>query len=258
MFANMIPLFNKGRILKKTMLENLRDFPRDFYSIYFDSYSNGILAGVNLMVGENVITITKGMLKFSEKIYLLSQDIQIPYFNTNKEMMIKVKFQEEVIENDFQISNTKVFIENQSFCGNNEFELGRFKLREGALLRSDYTDFFDFATEYNTINIINVEYSAVGRSTVSPTLLRYFSKLILKSELDNVWDIGFAMHCLNQELINREVILFYVANRLGIEYKDYNNMEIYRFLTMIIRGLDSGEKRNVERLAKKPTRIIID
>jgi hypothetical protein len=55
-----------------------------------------------------------------------------------------------------------------------ELELGRFKLREGAVLRSDYTDFFDLITEYNTINVINVEYAGIKESTMNLLCSRNF------------------------------------------------------------------------------------
>jgi hypothetical protein len=258
MFTNVVPNFGKGRILKKEMLENLRDFPRDFFDIYHKDYSNGIISGADALVGENNITIAKGILKHNGRIYLLSRDYSIPYYPTNKYVLIKVKFQDKVVDGDFDIYSTCVFLDENTEVGQDELELGRFKLREGAVLRSDYTDFYDFITEFNTINVINVEYAGWKNSTLNPLVLRYFSEIILKSGTDNVNDLGFAMQCINSGLVDRRLILYYVTKRLGMEFKDYSNMQIYKYLTFIVKEVESGIKRKVETKPSGPSRIIVD
>lgn len=258
MFTYVTPYFGKGSILKKEMLENLRDYPRDFFHTYFRDYSDGIVAGTDLQVGIEQITVKKGIIKFGERLFMLEEEIQVPYYNTNREMVIKVRFSEETSDRDFVYQNAGLLLDDNTQIAPNEMELGRFKLREGAVLRSEYTDFFDFATEYNTINIINAMHAAPGQSTMNPMVLRYFAKIILQGPSDNYYDISFAMQCLNQASINRELIVHYVANRLGIEVKVYTNMELYKYLTLIVKEIGSGIKRRLELKQKGPARIIVD
>ena len=174
MFSNIFPNFGKGRILKKEMLENLRDFPRNFFDIYFKNHSNGIIAGTDIHIGGNNITVRSGIIKHNGRIYMLTDEYEFPYYNTNKEVVIKVKFLGDSSEGDFSTYKTKIFLDDVIEKSEDELELGRFKLREGAILRSVYTDFYDFETEFNTVNIINAEYSGYGKSTLSPDILRYF------------------------------------------------------------------------------------
>ncbi|MCX7746236.1 MAG: DNA and RNA helicase [Clostridia bacterium] len=258
MFVNLYPNFGKGRILKKEMLENLRDYPRDFLNIYFKDYSNGIISGAQIIVGGSSFTVTPGVLKFKEQIYMLSDVAEVPYYPTNKEVVIKIKFFNEVSESDFKRYQSKVFIDDNTSLDEDELELGRFKLREGAVLRSEYTDFYDFSTEYNTINIINAAYSGPGQSTLNPLVLKYFSKVVFKSSTENVYDIGFAMQCSNQDLIHRELILYYISNRLGMEYKECSNIQIYKYLTLIVKEIESGIRRKMEVKQSGPSRIIVD
>ena len=49
MFKNIYPLFERKRLLKKEMLENLRDYPRNIFQILYQSYSDGILSGCNII-----------------------------------------------------------------------------------------------------------------------------------------------------------------------------------------------------------------
>ncbi len=257
MFANIIPKFGKGRILKKEMLENLRDYPRNFGQIYFEDYSDGIISGADIHICESSIMVKKGIIKYKKSIYMLDEEYEIPYQQTNTEVLIKISFAAQYSDNDYVSFNSEIFIDENTKIKENELELGRFKLREGAILRSEYKDFYDFSTEYNTINVINVEYAGLKKSTINPRILDYFANILLKNNPENTFDIVFAMQCLNSETVEREAILYYISNRLTMEYKDYPNAQIYKYLTHIVRETESGKKRKVD-IPNKPSRIIVD
>jgi hypothetical protein len=258
LFINQVPNFGKGRILKTEMLENLRDFPRDFWRIMLQSYSNGIICGADLIVKAETITVTPGIIKHGGQLYLLPTAYEIRYAPTNREMTIKVKLLEVLAESDFTFYKTKILLDDLANQTPDEMELGRFKLREGAVLRSEYTDFFDFNTEYNTINIIDSEYAGVGRSTINPIVLRYFGQLVFKSASENTLDLSFAMLCLNQNRVERDLITCYLGRRLEIPIKDYTNREFYKYLTAIVRELDTGVRRHHDAKQRKPGRIVVD
>jgi hypothetical protein len=258
LFVNAFPRFDKDRILKKEMLENLRDFPRNILDIYYKDYSNGIISGAQICIGGSSITVQKGIIKHGGRIYMLDKEFDMSYYPTNKEAIIKIKFLDEVLEGDFNIYKSKAFIDGNSKVLEDELEMGRFKLREGALLRSEYRDFYDFSTEFNTVNIINVQYSGFKKSTISPVILKFFSNIVLKIGSDNIYDISFAMQCMNENTVERELILHYISNRLNLEYDDYSNMQIYKHLTTIVKEIESGVKRKTEVRQNRPSRIIVD
>ncbi len=257
MFTNIFPKFDKGRILKREMLESLRDYPKDFIDIYFHDFSNGIISGADLVIKDTEIIITKGIIKHENKMYMLQKEISIPYKAENKEVLVKVKFLDEIQKSDFNIGNTEIFIDGNTNIEKNEIELGRFELKEGAILRDDYKDFKDFSTEYNTVNIINVEYAGIEKSIMHPKILRYFSSVLLKNKTDNAYDIAFVMECMNENIKDRELIIYYISNRLNISYKDYSNMQLYKYLCQIIREVESGVKK-VEGRHNRHSRIIVD
>ena len=45
MYKNNKPLFEAGKILKIQMLEELRDFNRDYLDIRYEEYTDGIIKG---------------------------------------------------------------------------------------------------------------------------------------------------------------------------------------------------------------------
>ncbi|OOM73567.1 hypothetical protein CLPUN_44630 [Clostridium puniceum] len=51
MFENRYPLFNSGRLLKIEMLEELRNFPREFLDVQLKGYSDGIIYGCDINEG---------------------------------------------------------------------------------------------------------------------------------------------------------------------------------------------------------------
>ncbi len=257
MFKNISPNFGMGRILKKEMLENLRDYPRDFTDIFLGNFSDGVIAGSELIVGKDKITVKKGIVKFNGRIYMMTDEYSMPYYPTNREAIIKIKFTDQEIEQDYKFNKSSIHIEIEVEAGENEIELGRFKLKDGAFLRSTYTDFYDFTTEFNTINIINCQYAGIGKTTLNPLILEYFSRILLKFKSENYYDISLGMLFLNQNHMERDVIIHYISNRLGVDYKEYTNKEIYKFLTMIAKEVESGMKRKAE-VRQVRQRTIVD
>ncbi|CAH1228384.1 MULTISPECIES: hypothetical protein [Paenibacillus] len=45
MFTHVYPHFQKGRILKTAMLEQLPDYPRDYLELCYRNYANALLPG---------------------------------------------------------------------------------------------------------------------------------------------------------------------------------------------------------------------
>ena len=65
------------------------------------------------------------------------------------------------------------------------------------------------------------------------------------------------MHCISENEITRYMIIYYLTNRLKIEYKDYTNLEIYKYLKTIVKEIESGVKK-VDVRPNRPNRIIVD
>lgn len=259
LFFNTYPLFNRGRILKLEMLEQLRDFPRDFIDIVLEQYSDGIIAGCNLKVEGNRIIISKGVIKHDNLLYLLKEDYSLSYKSTNHMAMLKIKFLGETKNNDFVNYGTEIFIDNNLNLKEDEMELGRFKLKIGARLRADYINLEDMYTEYDTINIINVPFAAFEKSSLCPYILNCFAKEAFKYKLVNALDISFCMLCLqNQQVMERELILNYIKARLEIEEKEYSNEQIYEHLVRILQGIRRGKEDLENNKRTDYKKIIVD
>ena len=254
------PFFKKGRILKIEMLENLRDYPRDVLDVYNEYLSDGIICGLMPKVDKDIITFSKGIVKYNGHLYLINAPTSITYGATDVEVIIKLSFYDQLRDNDYETEYVNIEIDKDLEIKDNQIELGRFKLKVGAYLRSDYQDLYDFTTEYNTINIVNVLYSGYGQPTLSNMILKYFAKEALGSRTQNQMDITFSMLCLNSNRVEKEVIYNYIAYRLTEEIKPLESLENKDLHEKLVKVLVNIKRENsgLKRSRVSTQKIILD
>ena len=242
MFANLTPKFEKGRILKTAMLESLRDYPRELAEIYYRDYADGIITGAQVEVGMDTLTVQPGLAKHGGQLYMLSEPVILAYLATGWETVVKVRFLEGTEDGDWVVRRSEIVLDERLELGADELELCRFKLKTGARLRQDYQNFRDLATEYNTVNLLHAPAAAYGQSTVLPAVMRLFGDELLRRGSTDPQDLAFAMMCLNDGVLHRSVILHYIASRLGMAYKDYDNADIHKYLSRILDSTRGGSR----------------
>lgn len=258
-FENSYPLFNSGRLLKIDMLNELRDFPREFIDINYEQYSDGIIEGCSLEVTDNFIVLKKGILKHNKILYLLKEDIMISYKCNNKLTILKVKFLPETKDSDFKRNSTEIYLDENLEIKENEIEICRFQLRSGAHLRIDHVDFTDLATEYDTVNFIYAPYAAIGESSLCPKILRRFGSELLKCRVEDPWDIAFGMNCVQaKEPMQKEIIIDYLVYKLNIEDKQYSNEDIYYYLLDVLNKAKDGAGSSGHHGRRGFRKILID
>ena len=259
MFENSYPLFNSGRLLKIDMLKELRDFPREFFNINFEKYSDGIIGGCSLEVTENNIIVKKGIIKHNNILYLLKEDVTVAYECNNKLTILKVKFISETKDGDFKRNSTDIYLDENLEIKENEMEICRFQLRSGACLRIDHVDFNDLATEYDTVNLIYAPYAACEKSSLCPEILRRFGSELLKYRVEDPWDIAFGMNCVQtKEPMQKEIIIDYLVYKLNIEDKQYSNEDIYYYLLDVLKKANDGAGSGGRHGRRGARKILID
>lgn len=257
MFTYSYPHFNKGRILKTSMLEGLRNFPRDFIELYYRGYADGILAGAEVEVFPDKLVVAPGMVLHKGRLYMLTEPMELAYQATGRVNVLKLRFTAEETVSDMTISQSELLLDEETTCTSRELELARFKLKEGARARRDYQTFVDLATEFNTPHVIHVPYAAEGASTLSPVVMKDYAERLLRTGTSDPQDLVFAMMCLNEGTVARSVILHHIASRLGLEYREYDNAQIHRYLDRILANAGRGTGRSGMPVGG-PHRMIVD
>jgi hypothetical protein len=241
------------------MLEELRDFPREFFDLRFNEYSNGIISGCDIDVTDDFIKIKKGLIKYKDVLYLLKEDQKVKYECNNQMMILKVKFLPLAKDNDFIKNTTEVCLDGKLELEENEIEICRFKLRTGAKLRTKHVDFDDLRTEYDTVNTINAPYAAYGESSLNPNISRRFGQELLKCNLSEAWDISFGMTCIqSKEPIQKEIIVSYLIYKINTEMKDYSNEDLYYYLLEVLNSAKNSSRGNGNKGSGRYKKILID
>lgn len=242
MFRHVYPLFEKKRILKQEMLENLRDYPRNMFGILYQDYSDGILSGCHLAAKDSGLFVQPGILYYKGILYIMVEEHQVLYEATGEMYYLKIKFLDKAIDHDQNDHMTQICLD-QRIPKTNEMELARFKIQPGARLRDSYTDFFDFATEFDTVNRIYAPFASPGKSSIFPQILKAYATHLMAYPIQNPWDYSFCMSCMQmQEPMPREAIEAYLNVRLNQSKDQYSNGELYDTLRSIL--LDAGGKEN--------------
>lgn len=251
------PNFVKGRILKLEMLENLRDYSRDTLEVLTSDLSDGIVKGLEPSVSKDIITFSKGIVKHKGSVYLINDKLTISYEATDVDVLIKLVFLEESLEADYKIQYVSVVLDKNVVIKENEIELGRFKLKNGAYLRTEYKDLDDYTTEYNTINLINTKYANKDEHTLTPKFINTLGIEILKTKSKDIWDLTFATHCINSKTVARSLILAYINAKLNEDNYELTNDELHKKLIQIIKQV-RDENRNEKVVNKNRKTILVD
>ncbi|MBU3218452.1 hypothetical protein [Clostridium estertheticum] len=73
-----------------------------------------------------------------DMIYMLKEECIIPYNNSNKTVILKIKFLDERRDKDFIKWEAQIYIDDNLDNQCDEIELCRFTAKTGAILRTDY------------------------------------------------------------------------------------------------------------------------
>lgn len=259
MIENKKAILTKGRILKNEMLETMRDFPINWVDIMNVNQADGVLTGLSITADDKEISVSKGLIKYEGEILVLSETLKIHYEPTEKEQILKVRFHEPYEDKDFSGRMAEVVLDEGYFVYENEIELARYRLSEGAYLRIEYKDLEDFKTGHNTLNLVHQPYSSITGISLNPEILTYFSKELLTYQTQNPYDVSVIFQVLNQVgTISRDLLVSYLKIRLNQKDNDFaTNEDIHKGLIGVLK-IAKSEQKNIGRAVGNQRRLIVD
>lgn len=245
MFCYEIPQFEKKRILRTEMLEQLRDFPRDYLEILYSDYSDGILLGCAPGWNQGKLTVEPGILRYKGYLYFLKEPFVMECGAEDKIRYLKVRFHTPVRENGMMVGKSTIDLDDKAPNPDFEMELCRFRLQAGARLRDTYENFTDCITEFDTVQLVGVPWASPGRHTLHPKIMKqYAAEMLRKGNRDTV-DTSFAMDILvNGGRIPEEAVRAYIEMRTGGN-PGTGNSGLYYGLAEILRtsGVDISARK---------------
>ncbi len=253
-----MPIFSKGNLLSQEMLEAIRDFEIQFAQNNYIGYSDGIITGTKIYVEQGSVYIGKGIIKYQDKLFLISEDTRVVISPREGWQAIKMVFSDVEKTRNFEKQEMMLEATENLQKERNKIEICRVRLQNGAHLRSEYRNLEDMNTMYDTINVIEAQWAAYGNYGIHPQILQEFAKEARNGNMTNPQDIMFVQQILNSngQALNRELIKFYLDSRLEKKAGDYTNLELYQGLCKVLRQMRTGVEQRTE--IRRPRRMIVD
>lgn len=221
MIKNSKIIFQSGKILNSTMLEELQKFSLRNFEIKYDLYSDGIIYGLDFEIEKDILYLLPGILKYKKKYFFLEKKMEITDLKKEKSgkkylyLIPKEEFEENNITTTLLIPKctSELKIEDSIY-------LGEFLYREGIKVRFKY-DELDKMEEDIRINIIKREYAGKTGKTLSPIIIKLYAEKIANKNFENNLDGYIYFKGLNCETVEIDILKKYLEVKdLEIDFKD--------------------------------------
>lgn len=257
---HIYPAFERGRIMKKELLWALRDYAYSALNQQYQGYPDGILSGCGIRIKEHMICIGQGIIKCQGFLFLMTREEEVEYVPTEKYISLKFRLTDKEELPDYTRYITQYVLDDDLKRQLNEIEVCRFKLKEGARLRTDYKDFFDIQTEFDTVNLADATWSAVGGNTLSKKITDYFAQKVLECKGAQDSDIQFAYFLLqSKEAVRCDILTDYIRRKTGEISRCGSMQEMFQAFEDILEGIRKGaDVHYAGRTAQERKMIIFD
>lgn len=254
---HIYPAFERGRIMKKELLWALRDYSYSALQLQYQDYPAGIISGCHISVEDDMLIVGKGIVKCQDFIFLLTEEEQIPYTPTEVYVSLKFRVKSKDELPDYTRYVTEFVLDKNLERARNELEMCRFKLKEGARLRTEYKDFYDIQTEFDTVNLADTTWAARGGNTLSKEITDYFARKVLECSGADERDVLFAYFLIqNKEAVAFDILQDYIARKKQSGDKDKPDLqrtfrhfkEILEMIRQGNRGFSTGRKGTGNRM----------
>lgn len=241
MTGQIFPLFREGYLLRTQMLEAFTDYSFRFGELLYTGYANGILSGCQLTTANDAVIVQPGLVLFYGKVFYIKEPTPVSYAPTDELRILKLQYMGEEKTESMIRYEMELSLDADTGQKEGQIELCRFTLQQGAYLRSEYRDFEDWGTEYDTLSMVHSQYAAPGRSTLHPGLTKAFAEEMLSCMPQDQTDISFCLGILGRaEPVCAEALTAYIRLRSGGTEVKAENGAMYRGLLEILREVRSG------------------
>ena len=249
--------FQKNAVLHSEDLRESNDYPRELARIIYKECPDGIIEGTEVCVRNGRLVVRPGIVKYKGLLYHSPNEIAVDFRANGTQQYLRLRFWDKNVFPGVNQYGTEVIVTDQKDQFPYEMELARFIAEAGADLLKKQDTYADLFVTFNNLDFRNVVYSSRSGQTLAPIITKTFAKEMLSRNPENAYDVSFAQTCLQNNVIERELILSYVSNRLNRELAvQTTNSELCFMLKQILEGTDGREPARGK--AQKDRRIIID
>lgn len=253
------PQFSGGNILRNEMLLSLRGYTQ-LGDLLYEGYGDGILSGCKLTTTREAIQVGRGVIVYKGRLLMLKEALEVPYSPTDTLCACKLHFQAEYIKDNVLYQEVDAVITEDVEDREGEMELCRFKLQPGAMLRSNYVDFEDRSTEYDTLCTIHSPASSMRGSTLHLDIIKAFALELMVCPAISPLDQAFCMQITGAGgALPLPCLSAYVGMRTGnVPDTTLTNATAYQDLLKILMSVKQGKAPGQMKLGAKAWRLSLD
>lgn len=248
---NKIPIFRRGNILDKEVLDNMRETPYEYYSLSYDKYSDGVICGIETYTENEILYITPGVIKYNNFYHKIKEKLKIEIPVEDGDYILKIKFlpPAEMEKGKYEKYSMEIQFMSNYKCQNNEMELVRIKRREGAEIRNP-SIFTGIDKEYNIVNEIYKPASTSSGSSFSKKLLKMYAERVFDEKEMESLDEVFCSMALNDS-VSRDLLNSYIKRKIREECSQADNQKIYEYLREIYNNMKNSSFIKNNNIKKK-------
>lgn len=243
MIVNRSVEISRGHVLTGDMLREMNDFPKMIFNLQYAKSGDGILKGLELKQVEDDVIISKGIIKYQDKLYISDTELSLNELVSNLRVNIN--------SNDFYLyleedqSSTSCAVTTNTL----RWRLSEKKLAAGILvmqLSDDMKDMFllprkiniDAVTLYSEFisqdiarsrcRLLEGQYSCLNGNTYLPYVFSAVRYVLEHKESLDVFDRLLLMQLNSSETVTLDTIKSYISSK-EIQVKDIaDRLELFK------------------------------
>ena len=215
MLTNKILNFPHKAILTKELLQEIYQYPREFFRLIYNDYADGIISGLNYFIdGEKNLILSAGMILFDGEIYFLAENTNISDL-AEKNNLVDGRDYYILPQKESQ-KKSPCLTENKLILNFSEeeqnFSLGKFRFKSkndfNLPTLSDSDDPFENIFRSSTFDLLDIPFADKGEATFHPQLFDLVKNFLATKENKTPFDYSILTHLQNHEILSMQTIKY--------------------------------------------------
>lgn len=222
MFERAQVNFPPKAILTAAMLQELRDYPDDYFRLSLKNHSDGIIAGLEYEQVEDSVYLGSGIMKCGGELYFFKEKTNISKLLSSPVPGKTYHIYLDAIEDKNRQSciNYKIMQPRISDAPENGLSLGEIFIhgeKTFTLPQLDLNDSEPFGQflSNSKFNLLNVCYAAIGEPTFHPVFFTAVKQFLYKKKQKTMMDYAIMVHLQSSPVLDTETMKFYIAEASG-------------------------------------------
>ena len=212
--------FAHKTILTSSMLREIYKYPREFFRLLYQNFSNGIICGADYFIEDGNLFLSAGVIRLDGDFYFLENNLNISALAEKNKLEIDNTYYISLEKNSRQVepclteNNFVVTFEKENkfpalgnffFMGANKFALPA--LNFGKNMKNPFENIF----LRTVLNLSEVEFAAEGGATFHPLLFRLVKDFLTDKKYKTPFDFAILTQILNHGVISLQTIKNYIV-----------------------------------------------